>query len=102
MAERSLPETDFMSAVGTAETILIDVREPREFEAGHLSGARNLPLSQLSTEPPPGWLEEAKLLLIYCQAGQRSRHALELLLQHHLPAVELSGGLNGLSAHNTL
>ena len=101
-AECSLTEDDFMKAAQVAGTLLLDVREPNEFEAGHLSGARNLPLSLLSTEPPPSWIEEAKQLLIYCQAGQRSQHALKILLRHQFSVVELSGGINALSAYHML
>ncbi len=69
---------------------LVDVREPDEFERGHIDGAINLPLSQmrrriaeLPTDTP---------LWLYCAAGQRAYFAQRLLLQRGFDARNLSGG----------
>lgn len=56
---------------------LIDVREPREFAAGHAAGARNIPLGQVgarAAEIPA----EGPVLLI-CRSGNRSGQAQEVL-----------------------
>jgi rhodanese-related sulfurtransferase len=57
--------------------VLIDVREPHEWRAGHASGARHIPLAQL-----PGSLDqlprEAPVYLI-CATGNRSRNAAAFL-----------------------
>ncbi len=54
--------------------LLIDVREPHEFAAGHIPGSLSHPLSQLD----PAALPEAadKRIVFSCAAGVRSRHAL--------------------------
>lgn len=53
---------------------LVDVREPDEFARGHLSGAVNLPLSQL--EQRVADLAGGVVVLLYCQSGLRSQRAL--------------------------
>ncbi|KAJ9636705.1 hypothetical protein H2199_007699 [Coniosporium tulheliwenetii] len=75
------------------DTVLIDVREPSEYEAGYIPTALNIPISSqpdalfLSSEefqdrfgfikPPP-----QKTLVFYCKAGVRSSAAAQLALQH--------------------
>ncbi|QKS70941.1 rhodanese-like domain-containing protein [Paenalkalicoccus suaedae] len=56
---------------------LIDVREEREFQTGHILGARNIPLSQLrmrNTEIRPD-----KPVYLYCQNGSRSVQASKII-----------------------
>ena len=60
-------------------TVLLDVREPHEYAAGHIAGAINLPQADLATR-----LEELprdRKLLVVCQAGMRSRRAAQFLSQ---------------------
>jgi rhodanese-related sulfurtransferase len=52
---------------------VIDVREPHEFAAGHVPGARNLPLGQLDT-----WADELDpdgAYVLICRSGKRSAKA---------------------------
>jgi len=59
-------------AVGDRTATVVDVREPHEFAAGHIPGAVSLPLSRFD----PGALPEGKPVILICQAGGRSRNAL--------------------------
>lgn len=66
-------------------TILIDVREPVEYEQAHIPGAINIPQADLATR-----LEEIprdRPLLCLCQAGRRSLRAAQFLLQTGFPDV---------------
>jgi hydroxyacylglutathione hydrolase len=73
------------------ESIVIDVREPVEFEQAHVPGAINLPQADLATR-----LEEIprdQPLLCLCQAGRRSLRAAQFLLQAGFTDVaHLQGG----------
>lgn len=57
---------------------LVDVRTLSEFNAGHIDGARHLPLAELPArmgelEPKDEWV------VVYCRSGNRSRQAANLL-----------------------
>ncbi|MEK6705967.1 MAG: HesA/MoeB/ThiF family protein [Bdellovibrionota bacterium] len=58
--------------------ILIDVREQAEWETGHIPGALNVPLSQIEKGLAPV-LNKSQQILLYCQKGIRSQHALTAL-----------------------
>ncbi|MFN7174729.1 MAG: rhodanese-like domain-containing protein [Thermaurantiacus tibetensis] len=54
--------------------IVVDVREPHEFAAGHIRGAINLPLSRFDpADLPPA---NGRRLVLNCAAGGRSAKAL--------------------------
>ena len=63
----------FAKAVRAGEVTVVDVREPNEFAAGHIPGAVNQPLSRFD----PGNLPNRKPVILICQAGARSRRALD-------------------------
>jgi len=72
--------------------ILVDVREPDEFESEHIPGAVPLPLSQFDASALPS--ERDKKTVLACFIGGRSERAAELLLAAgHPQAFHLDGGL---------
>lgn len=70
---------------------VLDVRQPAEFEAGHIPRAANIPLPSLRSrieEIPKGMP-----VLVYCQVGLRGYVAQRILLQRNFRTVlNLSGG----------
>jgi len=82
-----LPLADW-DAVGGQ--VVVDVREPAEFAAGHVPGAISMPLSVLRQR----WheLPRDRPLALYCEVGQRAYYALRFLVQQDLRAGHLSGG----------
>lgn len=58
---------------------VIDVREPAEWEAGHVAGATLLPLGELSDRVRASVPDLATPLLVHCEVGRRSALAAELL-----------------------
>ncbi len=72
---KTLTEEEFRAGYRKAQ--LIDVREPNEFEAGHVIGARNIPLSQLKMRIKE--IRPDKPVYLYCQSGARSGRAAQLL-----------------------
>lgn len=77
--------------------VLVDVSEPAEYAAGHAKGARNVPLSQLSsTTDPIKQLPTNKALpvVLLCKSGTRAARAAGILRkQGYANAVAVSGGL---------
>ena len=59
----------------TGDVQLIDVREPHEYNAGHLPGARLVPLNTIPTRAVD--FDDAKPILFVCGVGQRSALAAE-------------------------
>lgn len=72
---KTLTEDQFREGYRKAQ--LIDVREPNEFEAGHILGARNIPLSQMKMRLTE--LRPDKPVYLYCQSGMRSGRAAQFL-----------------------
>ncbi|MFD2637422.1 rhodanese-like domain-containing protein [Piscibacillus salipiscarius] len=71
----TLTESQFKEGYRKAQ--LIDVREPNEFERGHILGARNIPMSQLKQRLQE--IRPDKPVYLYCQSGQRSLRAATVL-----------------------
>ncbi|MCD2191139.1 rhodanese-like domain-containing protein [Actinomycetospora soli] len=89
----TVPEITVDDVAATQETdatILIDVRDPEEYAAGHIPGARLVPLPQLADHLPE--LRDARELQVVCQSGNRSARAVEYLTEHGVPAVSVVGG----------
>lgn len=84
----------FLAAHEAADYYLIDVREPVEFESGHLPGARSFPLSGLSASAET--LDPWRQTVVYCENGLRSRGAAALLGRAGFLNVHVLGG--GLAA----
>jgi phage shock protein E len=59
--------------------IVIDVRTPAEFSAGHLPNARNIPLQQIESGTPLHLMNRNQVLLLHCKSGMRSSKAAKLL-----------------------
>lgn len=72
---QTLTEEEFRAGYRKAQ--LIDVREPNEFEGGHILGARNIPMSQLKTRMKE--IRPDKPVYLYCQSGMRSGRAAQIL-----------------------
>ena len=80
---------------------LIDVRTPAEYRAEHASGAKLLPLDELTSDTlvertqQPGLGRDRPLYLI-CQSGSRAQEAATRLIETGLPNVTLiDGGTEG-------
>jgi len=68
---------------------LIDVREPHEFEAGHVPGAVNLPMSTIGEhldELPDGAFD------VICQVGGRSARVVQALEARGYDVTNVEGG----------
>jgi rhodanese-related sulfurtransferase len=74
------------------QAVLIDVREPAEFEAERIPGALLFPLSGFDPESLP--LDGSKRIIFQCGTGRRSAQAAQRLLAGACEeASHLSGGL---------
>ncbi|RLL48095.1 rhodanese-like domain-containing protein [Oceanobacillus piezotolerans] len=84
-----LTEDEFVKGYRKAQ--LIDVREPQEFERGHILGARNIPVTQMKQRLIE--MRKDKPVYLYCQSGSRSARAAHLLhKQGYQEIYQLKGG----------
>lgn len=74
-----------------SEFLLVDVREPGEYELGHIEGAVNIPLGELRNRI--GELDPERKTVLYCSVGLRSYLAVRILMQKGFEQVfSLNGG----------
>jgi phage shock protein E len=75
----------------TDNHILLDVRTPEEFNEGHIAGAVNIPVQELTqrlSEVP-----DDKEIIVYCRSGNRSATASNILLENGFSAIYDMGGI---------
>jgi molybdopterin/thiamine biosynthesis adenylyltransferase/rhodanese-related sulfurtransferase len=73
-------------------TLLIDVREQYEFSTGHIEGAVNIPLSDLSHASIAA--DEFSLVVFICRSGGRSAHACQWFKSHsQVKTLNATGGM---------
>jgi len=65
--------------------LLLDVRTPAEFAAGHLDGALNIPVQALKARLAE--VPKDRAVVVYCKSGARSAHAARLLLDAGHPRL---------------
>ena len=74
--------------------VVVDVCEPKEFQAGHVPKAINLPLSALSNRLRELDRYKNKPVIVACRSGNRSMKGAVILRKHGFATVyNLSGGL---------
>jgi rhodanese-related sulfurtransferase len=85
-------ETDVraLAAARADGAVVIDVREPGEYEAGHVPGARLIPLGELPARA--GELPRSRRVYVICASGNRSAPAAEWLARAGWNAVSVAGG----------
>ena len=76
------------------DVVLLDVRTPEEFEAGHLPGAMNLPIADEEFDEKLADLDKDKTYLVHCAKGVRSERACRKMSKLDFKALyDLAGGL---------
>ncbi|MFK4263844.1 MBL fold metallo-hydrolase [Streptomyces milbemycinicus] len=75
------------------DAVLLDVREPEEWAAGHAPGAVLAPMSGLTAGAPLPQGIQDRALVVICRTGNRSRQAVELLVGRGIDAVDVTGGM---------
>lgn len=75
--------------------LLLDVREPAEYSAGHAPDAKLIPLGQLGARLQELSAYKDRPVVVMCRSGRRSAQAVELLQEAGFSRVSnLKGGIN--------
>jgi rhodanese-related sulfurtransferase len=71
----SLTAQGAVQLINRQRAVVVDVREPEEFAAGHVTGAKNVPLDQLEQKLPAAVKNKSLPLLLICATGARAQRA---------------------------
>ena len=73
--------------------IILDVRRPDEFAAGHIPNAINVPNESIGTSDIPELPHKDQLIMVYCRSGRRSKEAAEKLVKLGYTNIVEFGGI---------
>ena len=73
-AHKELTPRELEVLMSQGKVLVVDVREPNEFAAGHIPGSVNFPLSKFNPDEVP--MQDGKQTVLSCAAGSRSATAL--------------------------
>ena len=72
--------------------LLVDVRNPSEYDGGHIPGSMNFAMSRILREAEEEFPDKSRPLYVYCQSGARSARAGKLLdLMGYESVTDLGG-----------
>ncbi|MBP3851844.1 MAG: rhodanese-like domain-containing protein [Erysipelotrichaceae bacterium] len=73
--------------------MIIDVRQPDEYEQGHIPGAILLPLDTIQSKKPEQLDDLDQTILVYCRSGRRSKQAADQLIKLGYTHIYDFGGI---------
>ena len=90
----ALSDEGAVQLINRQRAVVVDIRPPEEFAAGHVTGARNVPLDQLEAKLAGTVKNKSLPLLIVCASGARAQRAVAVARKlGYEQAQALSGGL---------
>ena len=90
---------DAAKAVGMLDSrVVIDVRTPAEYAAGHIAGAQNIDVEAADFAAKISTLDKEAPYLLYCRSGRRSAIAAEEMAKAGFTDVVDGGGMADLVA----
>ena len=81
-----------------ADVVVIDVRTPEEYKAGHVPGAVNIDMSDKEFDKKVEALDKGKTYVVHCQRGGRSARAVEQMKPKVDKLFDFSGGMQAWKA----
>jgi rhodanese-related sulfurtransferase len=76
------------------DALILDVRTAADYKAGHIKGARNIPLSELDSAIAGMSEDKNKPVLVYCNSGNTVNRAIKALKKAGFEQVNnLEGGI---------
>ncbi len=95
----SLKPTEAVMLMNRDKAVVVDVCDAAEFAAGHVIGAKNLPLADLEAKLPGTVKNKATPVILVCATGARSNRALAIARKlGYENAHSLSGGMGAWRA----
>jgi len=91
-----VPVAEWAQAVAEPSIVVLDVRTPEEYTAGHIAGAINVDVSANTFASDVGALDPTASYAVYCHSGNRSQAAIEIMTD--LGFTHLLGLEGGIAA----
>lgn len=89
-----LSPIDFKNQIDIKNVQLIDVRTSKEFNSGHIKGAKNIDFFSRSFNIEFNKLNKEKSIYVYCRSGSRSRQSARKLSNMDFKKIyDLKGGI---------
>lgn len=88
--------SEAVSIVKDGKAVVIDVRTPEEFAAGHVEGARNIDVEAATFRTEVGTLSRNDEYVLYCRSGRRSADAARIMVGMGFTNVKDAGGFSDL------
>ena len=93
--------TEAVLMMNRDKPLILDVRDAEEFAAGHIQGAKHIPMAEVAARIKEIEKYKEKTLLVYCQRGMRARSASVILQAQQFNKLHnLDGGLESWSKAN--
>ncbi|UUZ77351.1 rhodanese-like domain-containing protein [Polaromonas sp. P1(28)-13] len=97
----ALSASGAVQLINREKAVVVDVCEPGEFAAGHVSGAKNVPFSELEAKLPGVVKNKALPLILVCATGARASRAVAVAKKlGYEQAQALGGGLKAWKEAN--
>jgi rhodanese-related sulfurtransferase len=97
----SLTAQGAVQLINRERAVVVDVREPEEYAAGHVTGAKNVPLNQLDEKLGAAVKNKSVPLLLICATGARAQRAVATAKKlGYEQAQAVAGGLKSWKEAN--
>ena len=97
----SLTAQGAVQLINRERAVVVDVREPEEFAAGHMTGAKNVPLNQLEEKLAAAVKNKTVPLLLVCATGSRAQRAVAVAKKLGFEQAQaVAGGLKSWKEAN--
>lgn len=91
----NINSTEAVVLMNRSKPLILDVRDAAEFAAGHIQGAKHIPMAELATRIKEIEKYKDKPVLVHCQKGIRAKGACSILkAQQFTQLNNLQGGLD--------
>ena len=91
----NLSAAEAVLMLNRGKPLILDVRDATEYAAGHIQGAKNIPVADLESRLKEIEKFKDKPVLVHCQRGARAKNAIKILKAKQFSQVNnLQGGLN--------
>lgn len=97
---KSLSSRELTALVNSGEGVVLDVRAKKEFDAGHIVDALNIPYEKLVSRTGELEKHKAKTIIVVDAMGQHAGTACRELQKAGFTAAKLSGGISSWRGDN--